>query len=69
MFSVISQTLIGGGVLPLCRDAVGIFYYLSLVGKKRERERERERETNKEDVISWNVSSVRGNFFLWKNLR
>ena len=25
-FSVISRTLLGGGVLPLCWDAVGIFY-------------------------------------------
>ena len=26
LFSVISKTLVGDGVLPLCRDAVGIFY-------------------------------------------
>ena len=25
-FSVISRTLVGGGVLPICRGAVGIFY-------------------------------------------
>ena len=26
LFSVISRTLVGGCVLPLCREAVGVFY-------------------------------------------
>ena len=25
-FSVVTRTLVGGGVLPLCRDAADIFY-------------------------------------------
>ena len=28
-FNVISKTLVRGGVLALCRDAVGVFYYLT----------------------------------------
>ena len=33
-FCVISNTLIKGGVvLPLCRDAVGVFYSLNRLGK------------------------------------
>ena len=35
MFSVISRILIGGGVLPLCRGAVSVFYSPSQLGKKR----------------------------------
>ena len=31
-----------GGVLPLCREEVGVFYSPSQLGKERERERERE---------------------------
>ena len=31
-FSVIYRTLIGGGILPHCREAVGIFYSLSWLG-------------------------------------
>ena len=33
LFSVIYRTLIGGGVLPLCREAVSIFYSLSHLSK------------------------------------
>ena len=29
----ISRTLIGEGVLPICRDAVGVFYSPSRLGK------------------------------------
>ena len=32
LFSVISRTLIGQGVLPLCKDAVSIFYSPSSLG-------------------------------------
>ena len=32
LFSVISRTLVGG-VLPLCREVVGVFYSPSLLGK------------------------------------
>ena len=32
LFSVISRTLVGGGVLPLCRGAVGVFYSPSWLG-------------------------------------
>ena len=31
-FIVISRTLVGEGVLPLCREAVGVFYSLSRLG-------------------------------------
>ena len=34
LFSVISRTLVGG-VLPLCREAVGVFYSPSWLGKRR----------------------------------
>ena len=33
LFSVISRTLVGGGVLPLCRGAVSVFYSPSWLGK------------------------------------
>ena len=33
LFSVISRTLIGGGVLPLCRGSVSVFYSPSQLGK------------------------------------
>ena len=32
LVSVVSRTLIGGGVLPLCREAVGVFYSPSVLG-------------------------------------
>ena len=35
LFNVISRTLIGGGgVLPLCRGAVGVFYSSNRLGKR-----------------------------------
>ena len=35
LFSVISRTVIGGGeVLPLCREAVGVFYRPGLMGEE-----------------------------------
>ena len=34
LFSVISRTLIRGDVLPLCREAVSVFYSLSQVGNQ-----------------------------------
>ena len=33
-FSVMSRTLVGVGVLPHCRDAVGVFYSLSQLGSQ-----------------------------------
>ena len=32
-FSVISRSLVGGGVLPLCRGAVSVFYSPNRLGK------------------------------------
>ena len=34
LFSVIPGIFVGGGVLPLCRGAVGIFYITSKLGGK-----------------------------------
>ena len=32
LFNVISRTLVGGWVLPLCKDAVSVFYYPGCLG-------------------------------------
>ena len=34
LFSVISKTLIVGGILPLCIEEVSVFYSTSQLGKK-----------------------------------
>ena len=69
VISIISQAFIRWGVLPLCRDAVDVFYSPGLTGKVRERGRKKDwGQRSKRELPTLRVTLWHRDIIIWFNM-